>query len=191
MRPSCSGPADTRGLTWVDSSSRWTDLPQAPMAIDDDHARRFAYDLRGHDSHGVLRIPQYIDFLQLLDRVDRYRPRGRRRGRRRRLGPGPGPGPPRPSTWIHPGRRNSGCRPGLAKLLLHRLLGEYAERAVDEGLILIATVNNNGAGQRVAPPGGAGGSSTNPSPQSRRTLVLVVLDLVLACGGRGEGPSTI
>jgi uncharacterized oxidoreductase len=33
-------------------------------------------------------------------------------------------------------------------------LGEYAERASAEGLILIATVNNNGAGQRVAPPGG-------------------------------------
>ena len=36
-------------------------------------------------------------------------------------------------------------------------LGEYAERAVEEGLILIATVNNNGAGQRVAPPGGLEG----------------------------------
>jgi len=33
-------------------------------------------------------------------------------------------------------------------------LGEYAERAAERGLILLATVNNCGAGQRVAPPGG-------------------------------------
>ena len=33
-------------------------------------------------------------------------------------------------------------------------LGEYAEVAAEVGLILIATVNNGGAGQRVAPPGG-------------------------------------
>src|SRR5262249_47476141 len=42
-------------------------------------------------------------------------------------------------------------------------LGEYAERAADEGLVLLATVNNDGAGQRVAPPGGtAGRLGTNP-----------------------------
>jgi uncharacterized oxidoreductase len=42
-------------------------------------------------------------------------------------------------------------------------LGEYAERAAESGLILIATVNNNGAGQRVAPPGGtAPRLGTNP-----------------------------
>ena len=33
-------------------------------------------------------------------------------------------------------------------------LGDYAEGAAEEGVILLATVNNNGAGQRVAPPGG-------------------------------------
>jgi uncharacterized oxidoreductase len=33
-------------------------------------------------------------------------------------------------------------------------LGEYAERAAESGLVLIATVNNDGSGQRVAPPGG-------------------------------------
>ena len=33
-------------------------------------------------------------------------------------------------------------------------LGEYAERAAAAGLMLLATVNNRGAGQRVAPPGG-------------------------------------
>ena len=42
-------------------------------------------------------------------------------------------------------------------------LGEYAEKAAAEGLILIATVNTGGAGQRVAPPGGtAPRLGTNP-----------------------------
>ena len=42
-------------------------------------------------------------------------------------------------------------------------LGEYAERAAGLGLLLLATVNNGGAVQRVAPPGGIEPRlSTNP-----------------------------
>jgi uncharacterized oxidoreductase len=42
-------------------------------------------------------------------------------------------------------------------------LGEYAERAAAQGLLLLATVNNGGAAQRVAPPGGLEPRlSTNP-----------------------------
>ncbi len=42
-------------------------------------------------------------------------------------------------------------------------LGEYAERAAGLGLLLLATVNNGGAVQRVAPPGGLEPRlSTNP-----------------------------
>jgi uncharacterized oxidoreductase len=56
-------------------------------------------------------------------------------------------------------------------------LGEYAERAADEGLVLIATVNNCGAGQRVAPPGGLEPRlGTNPLcaavPTSNKPVVL-------------------
>ncbi len=42
-------------------------------------------------------------------------------------------------------------------------LGEYAEEAAKRGLLLLATVNNGGAVQRVAPPGGLEPRlSTNP-----------------------------
>jgi uncharacterized oxidoreductase len=125
-------------------------------------------NLRGHDSHGVLRVPQYLQFVR--DGV--YRP-----------------GAPlcveneRPAVLACDGGRNFG------QVQAHRLLdllapkaracgvacgsirncghigrlGEYAERATGEGLALIATVNNEGAGQRVAPPGGiAPRLGTNP-----------------------------
>ena len=125
-------------------------------------------NLRGHDSHGVLRIPQYIDFLRKgeyrigvdlevvrespgvvvvngqwgLGQVQAHRLLDRIIPKARELGMAAGAG----RNFGHIGR-----------------LGEYAERAVDEGLILIATVNNNGAGQRVAPPGGLEGRlGTNP-----------------------------
>lgn len=116
-------------------------------------------NLRGHDSHGVLRIPQYVDFLRRgeyqvgvdlevdrespgvvvvdghwgLGQVQAHRLLGRVIPKARELGLAAGTG----RNFGHIGR-----------------VGEYAERAAAEGLILIATVNNNGAGQRVAPPGG-------------------------------------
>jgi uncharacterized oxidoreductase len=56
---------------------------------------------------------------------------------------------------VIPKARELGLAAGTARNIGHiGRLGEYAERAAAEGLILIATVNNNGAGQRVAPPGG-------------------------------------
>ena len=44
----------------------------------------------------------------------------------------------------------------LSKDQLGRL-GEYGERAADQGLVLFATVNNHGFGRAVAPPGGTAG----------------------------------
>jgi uncharacterized oxidoreductase len=116
-------------------------------------------NLRGHDSHGVMRAPQYVDFLE----------KGTYRTGVDLLVEHEAPG-----TVVCDGQW------GLGQVQAHRLLdlilprakalgmaggagrdfghigrlGEYAERAADEGLILIATVNNGGAGQRVAPPGG-------------------------------------
>src|SRR5262249_46382861 len=56
---------------------------------------------------------------------------------------------------VLPRARTFGLAAGAARECGHiGRLGEYAERAADEGLILLATVNNCGAGQRVAPPGG-------------------------------------
>jgi uncharacterized oxidoreductase len=116
-------------------------------------------NLRGHDSHGVMRVPQYVDFVE--------------RGEYR-LGVALEVVHETPSLVI------SDAQLGLGQVQAHRLLdlvipkagalgvavgtardsghigrlGEYAERAAESGLLLLATVNNRGAGQRVAPPGG-------------------------------------
>lgn len=116
-------------------------------------------NLRGHDSHGVMRLPQYVAFLEKGD----YRI-----------------GVELKVLNEAPGVVVCDAQWGLGHVQAHRLLeltlakaktaglaagaarqcghigrlGEYAESAAAEGLILIATVNNCGAGQRVAPPGG-------------------------------------
>jgi uncharacterized oxidoreductase len=125
-------------------------------------------NLRGHDSHGVMRVPQYVDLLQRgeyrtgvelvvehetaaavacdgqwgLGQVQAHRLLDR----------------------LLPKARALGVAAGTARRCGHiGRLGEYAERAAAEGLVLIATVNNAGAGQRVAPPGGlAPRLGTNP-----------------------------
>jgi hydroxycarboxylate dehydrogenase B len=116
-------------------------------------------NLRGHDSHGVLRIPQYLDFLRNGDyrvgvdlKVENESPGvivvdgqwGLGQVQAHRL-----------LDHVIPKARELGLAAGTGRNIGHiGRLGEYAERAATEGLILIATVNNNGAGQRVAPPGG-------------------------------------
>ncbi len=116
-------------------------------------------NLRGHDSHGVLRIPQYLEFLRNGDykidvplKIDNEAPGvvvvdgqwGLGQVQAHRL-----------LDLIIPRARELGLAAGTGRNIGHiGRLGEYAERAAAEGLILIATVNNNGAGQRVAPPGG-------------------------------------
>jgi hydroxycarboxylate dehydrogenase B len=125
-------------------------------------------NLRGHDSHGVMRVPQYVGFLEkgeyrtgveLL--VERETPAvvvcdgqwGFGQVQAHRL-----------LDLIVPRARALGLASGTARDVGHiGRLGEYAERAAAQGLILIATVNNCGAGQRVAPPGGvAPRLGTNP-----------------------------
>lgn len=125
-------------------------------------------NLRGHDSHGVMRIAQYVDRLregsyrsgvELV--VERETPAvvvcdgrwGLGQVQAHRL-----------LDRIIPKARALGLGAGAARAVGHiGRLGEYAERAAAEGLILLATVNTDGAGQRVAPPGGrAGRLGTNP-----------------------------
>ncbi|WP_422930947.1 Ldh family oxidoreductase [Singulisphaera sp. PoT] len=125
-------------------------------------------NLRGHDSHGVMRIPQYVGFLRNGDyridvplAVETDSPAivvcdanwGLGQVQAHRL-----------LDLIIPRCRTLGLAAGTARNCGHiGRLGEYAERASAEGLILIATVNNDGAGQRVAPPGGIQGRlGTNP-----------------------------
>lgn len=116
-------------------------------------------NLRGHDSHGVLRLPQYVDFLRKGDykvgvplKVENDAPGvvvvdggwGFGQVQSHRL-----------LDLVIPRARSLGLAAGTGRNFGHiGRLGEYAERAAAEGIILIATVNNNGAGQRVAPPGG-------------------------------------
>jgi uncharacterized oxidoreductase len=125
-------------------------------------------NLAGHDSHGVIRIPQYLAALE---------------AGRLRTGV---------SLKIHtrtPAVMSCDGQWGLGQVQAHRLLdllvpmardlglaagtlmncghigrlGEYGEKAAGLGLVLFATVNNHGFGRAVAPPGGtAGRIGTNP-----------------------------
>jgi hydroxycarboxylate dehydrogenase B len=125
-------------------------------------------NLCGHDSHGVIRVPQYIGFLREgrllagteltvlrespamlaadanwgLGQVQAYRALERLRVKAKAVGIAGGT----LRRCGHIGR-----------------LGEYAEWAAGHDLALFATVNSHGSGQRVAPPGGTEGRiSTNP-----------------------------
>lgn len=125
-------------------------------------------NLRGHDSHGVLRIHPYLDFLAKgiyqagVDlKVETESPGVVVADGQMGLGP----------VQAHRllERVLAKAEPlGIASGVMNRVghigrLGEYAEAAAARGMILLASVNNAGAGQRVAPPGGlAGRLGTNP-----------------------------
>ncbi|MBY0459148.1 MAG: Ldh family oxidoreductase [Gemmataceae bacterium] len=139
-------------------------------------------NLCGHDSHGVMRVPQYIDFLRKgtykagapltvmsetpavvaadagwgLGQVQAYRLLDKLMPKAKALGIAAGT------------LRNSGHTGRL---------GEYAEFAAKDNLALFAAVNSHGSGRRVAPPGGTEGRiSTNPiclgAPTSSSPVVM-------------------
>jgi len=139
-------------------------------------------NLRGHDSHGVMRVLQYLDLLRQGKYV---------------------PGAPLTTLDETPALFAADAGWGLGQVQAHRLLdrivpkakalgvaagtlrrcghtgrlGEYAERVAADGLAFIGTVNSHGAGRRVAPPGGIEGRiSTNPlclgAPTAGDPLVL-------------------
>jgi uncharacterized oxidoreductase len=141
--------------------------------VPDDEAQTVAAglvgaNLRGHDSHGVMRLPQYVGFLENGDYragvellVDHESPAvvvadgqwGFGQVQAHRL-----------LDRVIPKAKAVGVAAGALRNSGHiGRLGEYAERAAADGLILLATVNNNGGGPRVAPPGGlAPRLGTNP-----------------------------
>jgi len=125
-------------------------------------------NLCGHDSHGVIRVPQYVGFV-----------------REGKLSAGVSLDVLKETPAILAADGNWGLGQVQAYRLLERLLpkaqsvgiaggtlrrcghigrlGEYAEWAAVRGLVLFATVNSHGSGQRVVPPGGTQGRiSTNP-----------------------------
>jgi uncharacterized oxidoreductase len=139
-------------------------------------------NLCGHDSHGVMRVPQYVDFLRKgtykagapltvlnetpavvaadggwgLGQVQAHRLLGKLLPKAKQLGVGAGT----LRNCGHTGR-----------------LGEYAEAAARERMAFFGAVNSHGAGRRVAPPGGTEGRiSTNPicigAPTSGDPVVL-------------------
>jgi uncharacterized oxidoreductase len=125
-------------------------------------------NLCGHDSHGVLRVPQYVGFI----RDGTFKPGA-------------------PFTVLNetPAVLAADGGWGLGQVQAHRLLrqllpkaqslgvaagtlrncghigrlGEYAEVAAAGRLAFFACVNSHGGGRRVVPPGGSAGRlSTNP-----------------------------
>jgi uncharacterized oxidoreductase len=149
-------------------------------------------NLCGHDSHGVIRIPQYLTAI--------------REGILK-------PGAELISVSETPAVLVADGQWGLGQVQAHRLLkrliekarqlgvasgtlkrcghigrlGEYAEAAAREQMALIATVNGHGYGKNVAPPGGTQARiGTNPlcvgAPSSGPPVVLDIGTSVCAEG---------
>src|SRR3954465_13135809 len=150
-------------------------------------------NLCGHDSHGVMRAPQYVDFIKKgtykagvpltvlqetpavvaadanwgLGQPQAYRLLDKLMPKAKALGIAAGP------------LRNCG-RIGR--------LGEYAEFAAKENMALFAAVNSHGSGRRVAPPGGTEGRiSTNPICMGAPTTgAPVVMDFGTSAAAEGK-----
>lgn len=151
-----------------------------------------AANLRGYDSHGVMRIPQYLSQIDKGEIV---------------------PGAPFEVLRETPSLLTTDGHWGFGRLqagqLMRRLiekaqaggvavgtmircahagrLGEYCEMAVELGLVSMVMVNNHGAVRRVAPPGGkAARLSTNPIamgvPNGEQPIVLDFCTCVAAEG---------
>jgi uncharacterized oxidoreductase len=149
-------------------------------------------NLCGHDSHGLLRIPQYLKALDEgplrtgvplsilqetpavlvadgqwgLGQVQAHRLLGR----------------------LVPKARAAGLAAGTLKHCGHiGRLGEYAEAATAQGLAFLATVNNHGYGRAVAPPGGVEGRiGTNPLCLAVPADPPVVLDIGTSVCAEGK-----
>jgi uncharacterized oxidoreductase len=152
-------------------------------------------NLAGHDSHGVIRIPQYLKAIK-----------------DGQLKPGV------PLTVLHHTPAVLVCDGnwGFGQVQAHRLLeklepmakvagvaagtiyqcghigrlGEYAEAATALGFAFFASVNNHGFGRAVAPPGGVEGRiGTNPlcmAVPTTKTGEAVVLDIGTSVCAEGK-----
>jgi uncharacterized oxidoreductase len=125
-------------------------------------------NLCGHDSHGVIRIPQYLRAV----RAGVLKPGSpltivRETAAVLVADGGWGLGQVQAHRLLRrlvPMARQVGLAAGTLRQCGHvGRLGEYAEAAARERLALIATVNGHGYGGNVAPPGGKSGRiGTNP-----------------------------
>lgn len=150
-------------------------------------------NLCGHDSHGVMRAPQYVDSI--------------RKGSSKA-------GVPLTVLQETPAIVAADGNWGLGQVQVYRLLeklvpkakvlgiaagtirqcghsgrlGEYAEFAARENMALFAAVNSHGSGRRVAPPNGTEGRiSTNPICMGAPTSgAPVVLDFGTSAAAEGK-----
>lgn len=150
-------------------------------------------NLCGHDSHGVMRVPQYIEFIKKgtykvdvpltvlsetpavvaadagwnLGQVQAYRLLDK----------------------LIPKAKALGIAAGTLRNCGHiGRLGEYAEAAAREKMAFFSAVNSHGSGRRVAPPGGTEGRiSTNPICMGAPTSTdPVVLDFGTSAAAEGK-----
>jgi hydroxycarboxylate dehydrogenase B len=177
--------------TFAQSLFEAAEVPPADAAV----VARSLVDanLCGHDSHGVMRVPQYIDFL----RKGTYKP-------------GVSLTMIQETPAVFAADANWGLGQVQAYRLLDRLvpkakslgiaagtlrncghvgrLGEYAEFAAREKMALFGAVNSHGSGRRVAPPGGTEGRiSTNPICMGAPTSTdPVVIDFGTSAAAEGK-----
>jgi uncharacterized oxidoreductase len=149
-------------------------------------------NLCGHDSHGLIRIPQYLAALDdgrlkggapftvvketaALIAADGGRGLGQVQAHRL-------------LERLIPKARQVGVAAGTLKHCGHiGRLGEYAETAAGQRMAFVATVNNHGLGRNVAPPGGTESRiGTNPlclgAPTSGEPVILDIGTSVVAEG---------
>src|SRR5688572_19908797 len=150
-------------------------------------------NLCGHDSHGVMRVPQYIDFLcngkykpgvslTVLNETPAVIAADANWG----LGQ---PQAYRLLDKLLPKAKALGIAAGTLRNCGHvGRLGEYAEFAAKENMALFAAVNSHGSGRRVAPPNGTEGRiSTNPICMGAPTSTApVVMDFGTSAAAEGK-----
>jgi uncharacterized oxidoreductase len=139
-------------------------------------------NLCGHDSHGVMRVPQYLGFLKEgTYKCDAAFTVMNETPAVLAADGGWGLGQVQAHRLLQrliPKAQTLGIAAGTLRHCGHiGRLGEYAEVCAEQNLALFATVNSHGAGRRVAPPGGTQGRiSTNPiclgAPTSGPPVVL-------------------
>lgn len=118
-----------------------------------------AANLRGHDSHGVMRIPFYLDFLKKEWVVADARFEVQKKSPSMLVADGHWGFGQTQARRLMEHLIDMGLQHGVAVGTMVRSshigrLGEYNEMAADAGLVSMVMVNTHGVARRVAPPGG-------------------------------------
>ena len=125
-------------------------------------------DLRGYDSHGVMRIPYYVQAIADGEVIPGTKVTTVNEGPSRLTIDGQWAFGQMIMHEVQPRATEKARETGLCLTsILHAghigRLGEYCERAAGEGLVTMLMVNSHGGAVRVAPPGGVSPRlSTNP-----------------------------